>query len=836
MDQTELLKQRNTTQVIEQSQYSDYIQNRMQLTDYYKEIRQQDETVQINRANTEQALMHKYNYAFATGREGLIESEQKGLSDKDREKMEKKRAKQISKARKQYANGNEYTLDIVKQHAEINNERTEWINRLNTEEEATYDGILEDYEQKFVSRRKMMSYMPGTSEARTDFKLNLGQLLAEYNYNIAYKFTPEYIGKNYSDAKKEIDKITDLAEYITLNNAEQVIPEADANIPLYKRLSYDFISFAKSCKDMYDSALAANGLKISSEGNGELVEATAEQMKGARLKNLEAANIIKKMFTNEYGEEFKTQTFLNIDMDLYKYNDFITKKQREMQKLRDEGKDTQQIESILIKAMHERDMIQAIKDNYDNFNNLTEEQREYANMHYSVADTEYKQLKKSNIQLLEQINVMYAQEEINVTEVKEQISRLVDNLNTNMSIKELEYFRFELLEVSNKITRDGIENYTDTAINKLKVSKIIYLCNKLRAADILAGIRTDSITLDDLTVQERNSIINNTEGEITELDIVEYAKKMSVLAEKEYEIAQDTYMRDESTLNMIEQRGNDKFIKNEIQLNSQHKNVSSKILEYTEKYLEISKDEEFQKIYDELNAKLNEMRHLQEYRVDIAQSNKEIEQIEEEMTYIQIIYRLKRKNYRVYGDNEAPKVAPIFRGMGIFENDEFAYMTDEEFLNMAKKLSAGTFEKDVDEATKIQYAKDNLEGLKILKDKSIERYKRLYNKYGLNIKDIDYIQEHYYEIKNDFSFTQDDEQQYDIKGVLNKDNVNDIILFHLMKLYSDFAYMMTGVLKTNIAGQEGYNAYKQTIKDKWDTSTKEHYTYLKEHEGDILKL
>ena len=419
--------------------------------------------------------------------------------------------------------------------------------------------------------------------------------------------------------------------------------------------------------------------------------------------------------------------------------------------------------------------------------------------------------------------------------VKNEINALADRLYSEMSVEELEEHRRELYIVSASILKGGITEYADTPLNRLKVSKIIFLANKLRAADILTGIRSDSITLDDLTEQERNSIINNTEGEITELDIAEYAKKMGVLAEKQYEVAQDTYMRDESTWKLNAQRGKDKYGKI-IQLNSQHKIVSGKMLEYNDKYFEINNSEEFKKIYDELNTKLNKMRRLKENVVDIAPSSKEIEQIEEEMMYMQIICRLMRNNYSVYGDNDPPRVAAIFRGIDKFENDEFADMTDEEFLNMAKKLSAGTFEKDVDEVTKTQYAKDNLEGLKILKDKSIERYKRLYNKYGFNIKDIDYIQEHYYEIKKDFSFTQDDEQQYDIKGVLDNDNVNDIILFHLMKLYSDFAYLMEGALNIKILSNSGYNEYKQHINDKWNSSTAEHYAYLKEHEGDILKL
>lgn len=102
--------------------------------------------------------------------------------------------------------------------------------------------------------------------------------------------------------------------------------------------------------------------------------------------------------------------------------------------------------------------------------------------------------------------------------------------------------------------------------------------------------------------------------------------------------------------------------------------------------------------------------------------------------------------------------------------------------------------------------------------------------------DIDYIQDHYYDVKKDFSVTQDDEQQQAIKGVLDLSNNNDVLLLHLVKFYNDIAYMALAALSITVMLQTGFDDYKGNIKSKWNESTAKYYAYLKEHEGEIKEL
>ena len=82
---------------------------------------------------------------------------------------------------------------------------------------------------------------------------------------------------------------------------------------------------------------------------------------------------------------------------------------------------------------------------------------------------------------------------------------------------------------------------------------------------------------------------------------------------------------------------------------------------------------------------------------------------------------------------------------------------------------------------------------------------------------------------------------YDIfKIVMNMKEDKDILHYHLIMFYSIYASILNA-LPRQIAGyvknpQEKYSTVKREIKAAMDKDAAEHYTYLKEHEGDILKL
>lgn len=814
MEELEISKNLTSQKIKHDSEYFDYVQNRIHFNEYLNDNKMQEDTFKASREYAKQALVDKYG--FETGQE--VHVEQRELSWKEKQKQKLARKELLKKTHKQYPAGTEHTLNIVNQHKEQVSARNAKIEKFSK----TRMRLSAEEMNKFIIAGELDSYMDDQiKKTHIMPSVRIGVMVKKYDRNFMYKLTPEYVARNYTEVKNEMDKIICIAKNIEIGGiTPQFIESVNGSA-----IQYDFIEFANVCKDMYKNALLANGLKLNEE-NGELIAATKEEQ--AEIKSLNATSVykMKKMFSINKQ---------NIEDDYLKYQDFYIKTEQEMERLHKAGKDTTQIEALLFKVRDELEIIKAIRNNYNNPENLTKEQREYANMHYFIQDKAYKDEMMTNVCLLRVIEEGVKEEETNIEATRREINILADTINSNMSIEELGEHREDLYRLAAVIIKDGISSYTDTAINELKVVKLLFLERKLRAADILAGVRTDSITLDDLTEQERNSIINNAHGDVTELDIAEHAKKISVLAKKQYEWSMNKYILSESAFELSLQRGNDKYKNKEIADKSNHKNVSSKIIEYSKEYYDLQNND-LKKMYNDLKIKLNEMISVKEKADDSVQIEKEIDQIKEKMTYIQILYRLKREKYSVYGDDNPPYVAPVFRGVSNYENDEFADMSDEEFLNMSKKLSAGTFENDVDEDTKERYVKENMDGLKILKEKSIARYKRLHEKYGLRVIDIDYIQEHYYEIKKDFSFTQDDEQQHAIKGVLDLKSNNDIMLLHLVKFYSDIAYIAMAVLNTTITAQSGYDDYKQKLNSKWNESTNEHYVYIKEHEGDILKL
>lgn len=656
--------------------------------------------------------------------------------------------------------------------------------------------------------------------------VRMGEMIKKYDGSFVNKLTPEYIRRNYTEVKQEMDKINCIVKNIEIGEIEPQLIQKVHGISQWTRLPYNFVEFANECRVLYNNALMAHGLKVN-EDNGELVAATQEDRAVIQSQYGSSLYRLKKMFS-------KNKDKRNIEDDLLKYQDFYTKTEDEMERLHNNGEDTTQIESLLFKAKDEINIIKAIRDNYDNPENLTEEQRQYANMYYAIKDEAYKEDKKTKIHLLREIEDDMKDGITDVENVKAEINALANRLYSDMSVEELEEHRTELYIVSTSILKDGITTYADTWIGKLKVFKIISLANKLRAADILAGIRSDSITLDDLTQQERNSIINSTEGEITELDIAEYAKKMGVLAEKPYENVMEEFYKDETVYNELNRIDQASKKTKETGFESKHKNMSEKIQEVLTEGKKANDDELKYDVlkaeYDLLKNKLIELKSK-----DADAYTKDIQDIEMSMWLLQIKYRLvMEKNYKIYGGTETA-LSGAFRSMNMFEYGPERMMSEEEFKVLFEKLVSGTFEENTTEEQQKQYTNDNKEALGILKRNAIARCKTLYQKYGFKFPDMEYIYENYLEMSNEFKLTQNDEQLIATDGAINMEDEKEKLLYNLVKFYSGFAFLLKNGFKGIFAGVT-YATDKQEHRNLWDAMTAEHYTYLKEHEGDILKL
>lgn len=828
MDGLEVIKTQGNITIKHDSQYYDYVQNRVQLNEFLKDDKMREGNLKLNREQAQQAMIERYG--FETKQE--VPVEQRELSWKEKQKQKYQHKKLLKKTHEQYPMGTEHTLNIVSQHTEQVAARNAKIAGFRKPS----DRLLEEEKKRWTLAIELDSYMDATIRATHPLPtVRIGEMIKKYDESFVNKLTPEYIRRHYTEVKQEMDKINCIAKNIQIGGIEPQIIQEVHGISRMTGLPYNFVEFANECRVLYNNVLMSHGLKVNEE-NDELVAVAQEDQAVIRSQYGSRLYRLKKLFSKNKDKQ-------NIQDDILKYQDFLTKTEQEMERLHNSGEDTTQIESLLFKARNEINIIKAIRDNYDNPENLTEEQRQYANMHYAIKDEAYKEAKKTKIHLLRDIEADM-KDAITDTEnvkknVKNEINALADRLYSDMSVEELEEHRRELYIVSTSILKGGITKYADTPLNRLKVSKIIFLANKLRAADILTGIRSDSITLDDLTEQERNSIINNTEGEITELDIAEYAKKMGVLAEKQYEnILRDFYANDENEklLEDMKQKGND----SEHIFTLKHKNASKIIDDWKE---EIAKNgnANYTTLKAEYDKSKKELKKLQlDINGDHEYITKEKEKIKTKMLKLQIQYKMMCENvYMMYGGVKT-EFRGAFRALSMFKYGPEGEMSDVEFMEFVEKLVSGTFEDDAEPEQKAQYIEDNKAALNILKKKSFDRNKYYYQKYGLRLVDEHYVLEHMEEISNDFKLNQNDTQMCITEGVMNMKEDKDILHYHLIMFYSIYASILKALPRL-IAGyvknpQEKYSTVKRDNKATMDKAAAEHYTYLKEHEGDILKL
>lgn len=163
---------------------------------------------------------------------------QENLSEKDKKKIQKKKEKKLKEVRKKYPVADENTLLI-----------------------------LEGYEQKL--------------EVNDDNNFEIGDL-----NHIHKKFTKEYVAENYVEARKTLDAIIKLATTLEKNENEDI---------------NSYVKLAQLCKEAFENALQANGLKIEYGAEEKLI-AISEEEKNNSLEKMEGKinSIVNYIANNDY--------------------------------------------------------------------------------------------------------------------------------------------------------------------------------------------------------------------------------------------------------------------------------------------------------------------------------------------------------------------------------------------------------------------------------------------------------------------------------------------------------------------------------------------------------
>ena len=173
---------------------------------------------------------------------------------------------------------------------------------------------------------------------------------------------------------------------------------------------------------------------------------------------------------------------------------------------------------------------------------------------------------------------------------------------------------------------------------------------------------------------------------------------------------------------------------------------------------------------------------------------------QEDADLLEIYYALKIKDYHITGSNETIG-EPLFRSFAWASTTKgLSDFSDEEFLRIAKSLSAGHLKKSEEkleegEVVKLTEAEieeeaaamkqKNEEGLYSLLQKLAVHLDYVEKKYGYEVPNFEYTTTHFAEIQDDFVFGQVCNHIVEHANVLDMNKPEDVRIMHQIKFYNE---------------------------------------------------
>lgn len=204
--------------------------------------------------------------------------------------------------------------------------------------------------------------------------------------------------------------------------------------------------------------------------------------------------------------------------------------------------------------------------------------------------------------------------------------------------------------------------------------------------------------------------------------------------------------------------------------------------------------------------------------------------LESQLRNVEMFYGLTRANYTTAKGETIGE--PIFRS---FRNVESMYgfrdMSDEAFLDMCRKLSAGALSRDgATYEEKEEYQRENEEGLQIYKEKMREHYEKLEERFHHQVPSTEYMVQHKAELDGLFGNGQVDNHLMKKISLMKPQNEEDTYLYHLVQVYFAIGTYLRQV--GTMAANDDYLDYRAAKARCADTleEAKESFMYLNERE------
>ena len=221
---------------------------------------------------------------------------------------------------------------------------------------------------------------------------------------------------------------------------------------------------------------------------------------------------------------------------------------------------------------------------------------------------------------------------------------------------------------------------------------------------------------------------------------------------------------------------------------------------------------ELQELYQHKMERITEIRkeleEPDEMGIRTLQLQAELEPLEEQAESLQILAALSRSGYSMVDNgifNEA-----IFRSyLTIDSIPSFRDMSEEEFGTMCRQLSAGYMQKETATPEEIeQYRAENVQGLLTYKEHMSEHYEMLERRFHHQVPPVEYVQEHYDEVRNLFANIQVDTNLVQhSRDMIDLTNPADLRLYHLVMVYNAIGLYILNL--TMFAASMGYTEARQ---------------------------
>lgn len=205
--------------------------------------------------------------------------------------------------------------------------------------------------------------------------------------------------------------------------------------------------------------------------------------------------------------------------------------------------------------------------------------------------------------------------------------------------------------------------------------------------------------------------------------------------------------------------------------------------------------------------------HMEEYY------KKQKEQMtEEELSYLQMSYALTGSgSYKIAGDKKNLIDESIFRSYeALSAMKGISDMSEEDFTEMCRQLSAGAFERDKALPEQLQeYRKENLKGLRTYKSMLKKHYEGLekeFQQYHHQMPSLEYIMEHFKELCLSIKCNAqvDSDLAMHSKEMFDLTNPEDARLYHLIQTYYALISQSTN-LYSLAKIQKSYQVEKQEM-------------------------